>query len=59
MSELIASIAIVALVAGVALGWYLRRVTVWCPHCGDALACTSCGGRPTWSSPGQTRRRVP
>jgi hypothetical protein len=55
MTELIVLMALSG-VLGVALGWYLRRVTVWCPRCGDSLSCTSCGSRPTWSSPGRTQR---
>jgi hypothetical protein len=55
MSELTALIAILCLLSGVAIGWYLRRINAWCPHCGDVLTFPMCGGRPTWSAPGRTR----
>jgi len=56
MLEVTVLVAVAALVLGVALGWYLRRINVWCPHCGDALTCPGCGGRPTWSARGRARR---
>lgn len=35
---------------GVGLGWYLRRINTWCPHCGDVMVCRGCSktavGRP-------------
>jgi hypothetical protein len=31
------------LLAGVALGWYLRRNNDWCPSCGRHLTCDDCG----------------
>jgi hypothetical protein len=40
---------ILALVVGVALGWYLRRATSWCPQCGDRLTCQSCGSGASWA----------
>ena len=49
-------VALTALVAGVALGWYLHRVNRWCPQCGDVLTCNACGGRSTWTAPGLARR---
>jgi hypothetical protein len=49
---ILALIAVSCLLAGVALGWYLRRVNAWCPECGDFLTCSSCG-QPT----GFRRRR--
>jgi hypothetical protein len=43
---LAALIGLATLLAGVALGWYLRRANTWCPDCGDQLRCVGCGGRP-------------
>jgi hypothetical protein len=39
-------IAGLALAAGIAVGWFLRAVTSWCPHCGSALRCAECNHRP-------------
>ena len=36
------------LLAGVALGWYLRRNNAWCEHCGEQLSCEGCGTRAAW-----------
>jgi hypothetical protein len=41
-------VGLLCLLAGVALGWYLRRTNDWCSHCGDHLACESCGSRAAW-----------
>ena len=41
-------VGLLCLLAGVALGWYLRRSNDWCAHCGDHLACESCGSRAAW-----------
>jgi len=46
MLQLAVMFAVLALAAGTGLGWYLRSVTAWCPHCGYGLSCTSCGQRP-------------
>ena len=46
---LAAVIGLASLLAGVALGWYLRRSNDWCPDCGDQLTCTACGKRAAWS----------
>lgn len=43
-----AVIGLVCLLAGLALGWSLRRRSDWCPHCGDQLVCRSCGRRAGW-----------
>ena len=43
-----AVVGLISLLAGVALGWYLRRSNDWCPHCGDQLSCDGCGGRAAW-----------
>jgi hypothetical protein len=56
MPELIVLIALAGLFAGLALGWYLRRVIAWCPQCGDALTCAGCGERPNWSPPRRVQR---
>jgi hypothetical protein len=42
-----ALVGLASLLAGVALGWYLRRINDWCPHCGDRLACEACGSHAT------------
>ena len=42
---LAALIGLASLLAGVALGWYLRRANNWCSNCGDQLTCAVCGGR--------------
>ncbi len=36
---------ITAAVAGVALGWFLRSITSWCPQCGHGVQCASCNWR--------------
>ena len=41
-------IGLVSLLAGVALGWYLRRTNDWCSHCGDQLSCEGCGSKAAW-----------
>jgi hypothetical protein len=43
-------LGLLAIPCSVGVGWYLRGVNGWCPHCGDALACTCCGERPSWST---------
>ena len=43
-----AVIGLVSLLAGVALGWYLRRTNDWCSHCGDQLSCEGCGSKAAW-----------
>lgn len=45
---LAAVIGLVSLLAGVALGWYLRRTNDWCPHCGDQMTCSGCGSHAAW-----------
>ena len=42
---LAAVIGLASLLAGVALGWYLRRSNDWCPDCGDQLSCAACDNR--------------
>jgi hypothetical protein len=37
-----AFVGLLSLLAGVALGWYLRRTNEWCPGCGDQLGCERC-----------------
>ncbi|GGJ96389.1 hypothetical protein GCM10010123_27950 [Pilimelia anulata] len=37
---------------GLTVGWYVRRATWWCPHCGHGLTCTFCMGQ---SIPGRAR----
>jgi hypothetical protein len=50
LSPLMALIIIGSALVGMALGWYLRRATSWCPRCGGILTCRACGQRParTW-----------
>ena len=38
-----AFVGLLSLVAGVALGWHLRRTNDWCPSCGDQMSCPACG----------------
>ena len=42
-------LAVLNLLIGVALGWYLRRANSWCPQCGDRLTCSSCGMDASWA----------
>ena len=48
---LAALIGLASLLAGVALGWYLRRSNDWCAHCGEQLSCEHCGRRAAWPRP--------
>lgn len=34
---------LLSLLAGVALGWHLRRSNEGCPSCGDQMSCPACG----------------
>jgi hypothetical protein len=43
-----ALVGLFSLLAGVALGWYLRRANDWCSNCGDQLACDGCGNKAAW-----------
>jgi hypothetical protein len=43
---LAALVGLASLLAGVVLGWYLRRRNNWCPDCGGNLTCLSCGTLP-------------
>jgi hypothetical protein len=45
MGGVIGLTAVLSLLAGLTLGWYFRRATRWCPHCGHSLTCSSCGHR--------------
>jgi hypothetical protein len=49
-----AVVGLLSLLAGVALGWYLRRTNDWCPACGDQLACDGCGAGAAWPRPQTT-----
>ncbi|GAA0794489.1 hypothetical protein [Spirilliplanes yamanashiensis] len=42
-------LAILNLLIGVALGWYLRRINSWCRQCGDRLTCQGCGTDASWA----------
>lgn len=37
-----AFVGLLSLLAGVALGWYLRRTNEWCPTCGEQMGCETC-----------------
>jgi hypothetical protein len=37
-----AFVGLLSLLAGVALGWYLRRTNERCPTCDDQLGCERC-----------------
>lgn len=37
-----ALLVLAGVLAGIALGWYLRRINTWCPHCGDVMTCKGC-----------------
>jgi hypothetical protein len=56
MGGLIGVTATLSLLAGLALGWYLRRANTWCRHCGHSLSCSVCGHRP--ASPGHPSERA-
>lgn len=43
-----AIVGLLSLLAGVALGWYLRRTNDWCPTCGEELSCGTCKVHMTW-----------
>jgi hypothetical protein len=45
---LAALVGLLSLLAGVALGWYLRRSNDWCSACGNQLACEECGTGAAW-----------
>jgi hypothetical protein len=49
-----AVVGLLSLLAGVALGWYLRRTNDWCPACGEQLACGACGSGAAWPRPHAT-----
>jgi hypothetical protein len=51
-----ALLVLIGLLAGLVLGWYLRRINTWCPSCGDTLACTGCGRSPTASRVSEASR---
>nr|WP_221380431.1 hypothetical protein [Actinoplanes polyasparticus] len=37
-----ALVGLLSLLAGVALGWHLRRSNEGCPSCGDQMSCLAC-----------------
>jgi len=43
-----AFVGLLSLLAGVALGWYLRRTNDWCPSCGEQMGCAHCGQGAAW-----------
>ena len=51
-----ALLVLMGLMAGLAMGWYLRRINIWCPSCGHTLACTGCGRSPSASRLGEASR---
>ncbi|MFG1605965.1 hypothetical protein [Actinoplanes sp. NPDC049265] len=56
---LTALIGAACLLAGIAVGWYLRRTNDWCTHCGDQLSCEGCGKRAAWPRPEASAAQVP
>ena len=48
-----ALIGLLSMLAGLALGWYLRRSNDWCSHWGVQLSCNGCCIPAAWP-----RRRV-
>lgn len=42
-------LAVLNLLIGIALGWYLRRANSWCRQCGDRLTCQGCGTDASWT----------
>lgn len=44
-----AGLAILVLLIGIALGWYLRRANSWCRQCGGRLTCQGCGTDASWA----------
>lgn len=45
---LAALIGLASLLAGVAVGWYLRRTNAWCRECGAQMICEDCGTGAAW-----------
>lgn len=43
MPEVVAAIAPIGVLVGVALGWNLHRVNTRCPRCDRAFTCSGCG----------------
>lgn len=43
-----AVVGMLSLIAGVALGWWLRRTSDWCATCGEQLSCDGCQVRVNW-----------
>jgi hypothetical protein len=43
-----ALVGLASLLAGVALGWYIRRTNDWCARCGDQLTCAGCASGAGW-----------
>lgn len=37
-----AVVGMLSLLAGVGLGWWLRRTSDWCATCGEQLRCAAC-----------------
>ncbi len=56
---LTALLAVLILLVGVALGWYLRGANSWCPECGHRLTCQGCGtDAAAWSARPRSERPV-
>lgn len=43
-----AVVGMLSLIAGVGLGWWLRRTSDWCATCGADLRCADCQAQVTW-----------
>jgi xanthosine utilization system XapX-like protein len=46
MAVLIALVGLTGVLAGLAVGWYLRSLNGRCPQCGAAVSCAVCGESP-------------
>jgi hypothetical protein len=51
-----ALVGLASLLAGVALGWYLRPGNDCCAGCGDPLTCDGCGRRAVRPGERETAR---
>ena len=54
-----AVVGLLSLLAGVALGWHLRRTNDWCPSCGDQMGCAACGEETSWRKGAAAARTAP
>ncbi|WP_430792065.1 hypothetical protein [Actinoplanes sp. G11-F43] len=45
-----AVVGMLSLLAGVGLGWWLRRTSDWCATCGEHVQCAGCQTRVQYST---------